>query len=506
LIPDPGTQVTHWAARRPGRLSRRLVRDRNPQTVVLTLKLVALSLLALAPIFAIAQVARDGGEPRPFVATAAGFGVAILFCWLLPRFAGAILVLSAVPLLGLVWFGISFGHAWSGEDWSATDVVILVVAPAVPVAPGAMLILAGSAASEYRLVRSHREVLAVIVTAALALAVAAGAAVSLDERGTHAAYSPAWSPDGRWIAYAGETLYSDVDRNFRGIYVLPADGGHERALTRTGWDDLAPAWSPDGSKIAFVRDLWTKAFVVVVEVETGASRRLAPALGVTPDSFPQPPSWSPDGRRIAFTGASDRSSDIFVVNADGTGLRNLTRSPTAHDHGPAWSPDGRLITFVSNRRPKGLIGLLSDDLYVVRANGDGMRRLTRTESEDERSPTWSPDGREIAFVRESHPTNVYVIHVDGNDLRRLTASAGSEVSGLAWSPDGLCVAYVGTRGGANIYVVDRTGGLPENLTYRSDDGSYNPSWSPDGRRIAFEREGLIYVMNADGSGVRPVAG
>ncbi len=230
------------------------------------LKLVVLALLALVPLFAFAQLVLARGEPTPFAVTAVGFGIAIPLCWLLPRFAGAVLVVSAVPLLGLMWFGISFGHSWSGEDWSAADVLILVVLPAVPLSLGALLFLAGSVAREYRLVRTRRQVASVIVAAGLALAAAAGAAVSLDQRGMHYAASPTWSPDGRWIAYAGSTLYSDVDRNYGGIYVLPADGGRERALTRTGWDDLAPAWSPDGSKIAFVRETWSKAFLVVVEL------------------------------------------------------------------------------------------------------------------------------------------------------------------------------------------------------------------------------------------------
>ena len=110
--------------------------------------------------------------------------------------------------------------------------------------------------------------------------------------------------------------------------------------------------------------------------------------------------------RIAWTHNNGRSGDVFVMNADGSGQRNLSRHP-ADDSGPAWAPDGRKIAFLSRRD-----GRL--EIYVVNADGTGLRRLTNS-PRGEYGPTWSPDGRKIAFLRLLRQNGgLFVMNADGS--------------------------------------------------------------------------------------------
>ena len=125
-----------------------------------------------------------------------------------------------------------------------------------------------------------------------------------------------------------------------------------------------PVWSPDGRMIAFVR-LNTRLGVYVVNADGSGVRNLTPKpMGAAYAA----PAWSPDGRKIAFASERDGNSEIYLMNADGSGQRNLTRN-LAYDGDPAWSPDGQKITFVSNRDGRY-------EVYVMNADGSGQRSLT----------------------------------------------------------------------------------------------------------------------------------
>lgn len=178
--------------------------------------------------------------------------------------------------------------------------------------------------------------------------------------------APAWSPDGRHIAFTQSGS----------IFIVAADGSNARKIEGPPDSSFYPAWSPDGSQIAFVARGAVTWEIFAVELGSGSVRQLTRTTEENISS--QGPAWSPDGSQIAFDRVRDGNFDIYVINADGTGMVQLT-----HDQGvdarPAWSPDGRSIVFHSTRdRPAGASG---DDrsyleLYVMSANGSNVRRLT----------------------------------------------------------------------------------------------------------------------------------
>jgi len=166
--------------------------------------------------------------------------------------------------------------------------------------------------------------------------------------------SPAWSPDGRKIAFV-----SDRDLN-PGIYVMNADGSRQRRLTGEADLNAGQTWSPDGRKLAFLVPGGRVSELYVVNADGSGRRKLTRDAGIAA------PAWSPDGRKLAFR--SDRNGNAEIYVADGSGLRRLTRNP-ASDDGPAWSPDGRKIAFSRWHDGDG-------DVYLMNADGSGQTRLT----------------------------------------------------------------------------------------------------------------------------------
>lgn len=222
-------------------------------------------------------------------------------------------------------------------------------------------------------------------------------------------------------------------------------------------------------------------------------------LIAAPAGFLAAPSWSPDGTQLAFVSERDGSSDIWVVNADGSNARNLTRN-NAKETTPAWSPDGQWIAFASLRDSRYY------QLYVMRPDGSEVRRLTWWKDASDLSPAWSADSKRLAFASKRDGNwEIYITNLDGSGLVRLTDNP-SDDNNPAWSPDGSRIAFTSTRDGyADIYVMLPDGSAVIDLTKAPWSTDLGPSWSPDGRRIVFfsdrDRSWDIYVMNSDGSHV-----
>jgi Tol biopolymer transport system component/serine/threonine protein kinase len=209
------------------------------------------------------------------------------------------------------------------------------------------------------------------------------------------------------------------------------------------------------------------------------------------------PSWSPDGQRIAFDTDRDGNWEIYAMNAEGSGATRLTNHPADDDH-PAWSPDGRHIAFKSNRDENW-------EIYVVNVADLSVTNLTRHPAAD-RTPAWSPDGQHIAFASERDGDwDVYLMNADGSGVTQLTHHQAEDWF-PAWSPDGRRIAFHSYRdGNAEIYVMNADGTGLGRLTHNVAD-DWGPDWSRDSEWIAFasDRDGdnEIYVMRSDGTDVR----
>jgi len=234
-------------------------------------------------------------------------------------------------------------------------------------------------------------------------------------------WDPAWSPSGFKVAFRG--YYGPEDGQYA-LYVADVNGCHVRRLTR----DIAahPSWSPEGERIAF--DTSGMGSIYVVSANGTGLRKLTPREQEGFDD--EEPAWSPDGRLIAFDRVSfrgpsaARKPQIFVMNADGTGVRQLTRGPEAQT-GPAWSPDGRLIAFVSGSEPDTRI-------FVANADGTGVRPLTPAGLQAW-SPTWTHDGRIAFLTRRAGRTDLTVVDPDGSHMKVVAANLG-DVLQVEWGP------------------------------------------------------------------------
>lgn len=241
--------------------------------------------------------------------------------------------------------------------------------------------------------------------------------------------APSWSMNGMQLALEGVSspIVENDDHYIvyqSDIIVLDPGASTWRVLT-TGGRSQMPSWSPDGSRLAYVGGSDSGSHIYTISSSGGSPTRLASTSGV--HSAPQ---WSPDGLRLTFA----VNGDVHVVNVDGTGLINVTRSP-AYDFDPSWSPDGARLVFASAPVGAGTAEVFS----VALADPDRPIRLTdRIYGGSTGSPKWSPDGGQIAFTLGQTGTGgrsgIYVMNSDGSFPAQLVkAPPGSWANVSSWT-------------------------------------------------------------------------
>ena len=236
-----------------------------------------------------------------------------------------------------------------------------------------------------------------------------------------------------------------------------------------------------------------------LDLETGEVVNLCSVLaavpfadGAQPDSLErhyvsptsQEPARSPDGTRVAFSTFRDGDKEVYVMDSDGGDPVNLTRHH-AFDSSPAWSPDGRRIAFESERDGGDY------HIFVMNADGSGVEQLTFGPGTPwARQPAWSPDGSSIACVSGMGTDwGIHSIDLDSGELR-LLPEGGLRGTNPSWSPDGARIAYTMTDTAdsdlRHVWVMAADGSGARQLTF-AESWDADPTWSPDGRRIAFAR-------------------
>lgn len=251
------------------------------------------------------------------------------------------------------------------------------------------------------------------------------------------------------------------------LFSVDPDGSGPVDLTPPGYTDVRSfAWSPSGSLVAFsaIKSGDSDPELFVMSAAGGAVRQL------TNNHLPDfGPSWSPDGRFIAFTSIRTGLSQIYRMRADGSRQRRLTNAQGNCDS-PAWAPRGGLIAFHC--------AMANDKVSVMRTDGTHVRTLLRRSSTLDGNPSWSPDGRRIAFSRGLRGPSwrglgIWTIGPDGRGLRHVTAAGGDP----AYSPDGRWLAFVWLRNGnQELYKVRTNGSGLAQLTNTYGITEAAPAW------------------------------
>ena len=305
-----------------------------------------------------------------------------------------------------------------------------------------------------------------------------------------------WSPNGEKIAF-----------NLGGnIYVMNKNGSKITQLTnlkninfKTSNDFSGiwagkPVWSPNGEKIAFrvINNYGYRGCcntdIYIINADGSQLTNLTndiPGNGYSSNFSPgNPPVWSPDSKQIAF----DFYGYIHVVN-----INNPEKLDFSHETGigifssqsPRWSPDGKQIAFAAK------------DIYIMNTDGSNLKQLTTNMNTDR--PVWSPDGKQIAFETKDYDRlytgDIYIINNDGSGLLNVSNRPGEDI-GAIWSPDGKNIIFYTKFGGGYLYInnTNRSGeiNLGEIVNYSTD-----LALSPDGKYLAFSDDNDIYVIDIE---------
>jgi len=245
-------------------------------------------------------------------------------------------------------------------------------------------------------------------------------------------YDFSFSADGKSIAYvAGESP------DARAIFIVDVADGAAKKLPNMSGLGTSVAWSPDSRWIAFtsLSDDGSASELNIIRPDGSERTKLTKEVTLTSTSASL--SWSPDGKALVTACDFDGNSDICTFGIDGRGQTRLTDGESIDEH-PAWSPNGRMIAFMSGQ-PQG--GFLKTDIFVVNADGAGLRSLTDLPRSDGPThflppPVWSPDGTVIGFVsqrgKSQEPQELFLVNTNDGGLTQITPGLGLAIESFDW--------------------------------------------------------------------------
>ncbi|MEP7198188.1 MAG: S9 family peptidase [Chloroflexota bacterium] len=308
------------------------------------------------------------------------------------------------------------------------------------------------------------------------------------------------SPDGSRVAYVVTTIDAEHDEYRSAIWVVLADGHDEPTqFTRGAQSDTAPRWSPNGDWLAFLSDRDGKpAQLYVMPAHGGEARKLTSLVNGAGAAV-----WSPDGTRILFAARVLKETPPADTEA-----RTRWEQRPKHVTRAQYKDDGQGYTFDA-----------VSQLFVIAADGGDARQITQGDAQH-RAPSWSFDGKQIAFsqtrdgVGDFNLSDIWVMDADGGNARRITENIGRATS-PSWSPDSAHIACYGTEQQVaglgdpipHVWVVPLDGSTPRALTMQLDRGTMllpppaatpGPVWSDDGNSLTFNiaDAGNVHVARA----------
>jgi len=367
---------------------------------------------------------------------------------------------------------------------------------------------------------------------------------------------PQMSPDGTWVVFTRRTYDWDANKTSIGLWLVPADGKAPRPLTTARAMDTSPAWSPDGKSIAFLSDRGGSSQVHTIDPLGGEASQLT-RFPVDVDSF----RLSPDGRRLAFSAevyldcpdlkcTADRDkaraddpvkatvfsslpirhwdawedgkrSHLFVWDPAGGEPVDIMKgvdadSPTKPFGGAeeyAWSPDGKSIAFTA-KIVKNPAWSTDQDVYLAAADGSGFRCLSEANEAVDREPAFSPDGKTIAWLAMARPgyeadrQRVVLYDLATGRRRALTETWDRSAGSIAWTGDGrLLLVTAEDEGRQKIFAIDAGGGASARVTPLVSEGFSSALSTGPGDRFVFLRDSLsspaeVFAARAGGSDMR----
>jgi Tol biopolymer transport system component/tRNA A-37 threonylcarbamoyl transferase component Bud32 len=292
----------------------------------------------------------------------------------------------------------------------------------------------------------------------------------------------AWTPDSKWLAFP----YMERNQQKAALFLISADTGEKRRLTVVPVDaqgDTAPAFSPDGRSLAFIRNMGNSSGLCLLRLGEGYRSQGEPDKVVTSNPLTVGAVWMPDGRELVISSGDFTNAALSRIQVSNRGKPVRLGFASDNATAPSISMTGKRLAYA--------LGTFDSNIWRVNLEGPGRLPGTPVQlissTKVEFCPAYSLDGKRIAFVSEqTGAPAVWICDSDGRNPVQLTSFGFTEVAGPRWSPDGQSIAFYGVaRGNQDVYVMSAAGGAPQRLTTQPGVKAW-PFWSRDGQWLYFK--------------------